>query len=76
MSGSASSASFENLKPHVNSSPQNRTCRVCLAPVFIARLWGRLCLTGRSLCQVSMQRTGQLRGEGPWIQVVLAGPLR
>ena len=27
MSGSACSASFENLKPQVNSSPQNRTCR-------------------------------------------------
>ena len=26
ISGSASSASFENLKPQVNSSPQNRTC--------------------------------------------------
>ena len=56
MSGSASSASLENLKPHVNSSPQNRTCRACFAPIFIARLWVGVCLMSRRFCQASMQR--------------------
>ena len=56
MLGSAFSASSENLKPHVNSSPQKRTCRACFAPVFIVRIWVQVCLLSRTLCQASMQR--------------------
>ena len=53
MSGSASSASFENLKPQVNSSPQNKTCSRLGALLPIARCRAGALLRVSSALQVA-----------------------
>ena len=53
MSGSASSASFENLKPQVNSSPQNKTCSLFGALLPITRCRARSLLRVSSALQAA-----------------------